>query len=90
MNKLFVFSLFFMVFGCSSNPVVEEARIDVVDGETALAVNENNTALILQSSGLLEEIRSNSAFDSEELELALRNMLSRLVRSSDEAKNEES
>ena len=90
MKKLFVFSLFLMAYGCTTKPIVEEAKVDLLAAENGLDPNQDNTSLIIKNSGLIDEIRSTSAFDSEELELTLRNMLARLVRSADEARNEES
>ncbi len=94
MNKLITFSLFLLICGCSSTPVVEQAQgnlMSLSDGAEVSqeATDQDNIALMIQNSGLVDELRSNSAFDSEELDLALRNMLSRLVRSADEAENEE-
>ena len=88
MNKFIFFSVFLVMYGCSSNPVMEESPLVSISAENETTSNPDDVALMLQNSGLLEEIRSDSAFESEELELALRNMLSRLVRSSDEAKDE--
>ena len=89
MNKLIFFSLILIMYGCSSSPVLDEAPVDLVLAEDSLDVSQDSIATMIQNSGLVDELRSNPAFDSEELELALRNMLSRLVLSADEAKNEE-
>jgi len=89
MNKLIFCSLFLAIYGCSSSPLVEQAEVSLVAPDDSSDVSQDNVALMIQNSGLIDEIRSNSAFDSQELESALRNMLSRLVLTVDEAKTEE-
>ena len=52
MKKMFVFSLFLMVCGCGSKPVVEEAKLDLVAAENGLDPNQDNTSLIIKNISL--------------------------------------
>ena len=87
MNKLIFLGMALLLSGCSSLPESEFSSDAVSDGN-----NENSSqdvsAQIIKDSGLAEQSGSNGALESDELELALRNLLSRLVRSSAEVERE--
>ena len=89
MKNLVFLSLFLMIYGCSSQQLVEAVQVGLVAPENDLDLKQDNTSLVIKNSGLINANDSISAFDSEELELALRNMLSRLVESTDGAKKQE-
>ena len=88
MNKLIVVLVSLMIGGCSTTPVFDELDPDLQIEPTSDESNQDFSAEIIKDSGLFEQPSSIPLFESEELELALRSMLSRLVRSSSELEDE--
>jgi hypothetical protein len=82
MNKVLLFSLSVLLFGCSSQELLPEI-IDEITSPELFEAAPDNMSLVLESSGLVPENVSTSFSESAELEQALKNMLSRLVQSSD-------
>ena len=87
MNKLIILGMALILSGCSTLPESEYNAGTVADGNSENS-SQSVSAEIIKDSGLAEQSGSNGAFESEELELALRNLLSRLVRSSSEVEQE--
>jgi LysM repeat protein len=91
MNKVLLFSLFGLLFGCGSQELMPETLDELASAEVVgqtsspelVEVAPDNMSLVLESSGLVPENVSPSFPESAELELALKNMLSRLVQSAD-------
>lgn len=91
MNKVLLFSFSMLLFGCSSQELMPEINDEIVLTEVVGEItspglvesNPDNMSLVLESSGLVPENVSTSFPQSAELEQALKNMLSRLVQSSD-------
>jgi LysM repeat protein len=91
MNKVLLFSLFGLLFGCGSQELMPETLVELASAEVVgqtsspelVEVAPDNMSLVLESSGLVPENVSPSFPESAELELALKNMLSRLVQSAD-------
>ena len=91
MNKVLLFSLSVLLFGCSSQELMpqimdEIASTEIVGERASPELFEpapDNMSLVLESSGLVPENVSTLFPESAELEVALKNMLSRLVQSSD-------
>ena len=88
MNKLIVVLVSLMIGGCSTIPFFDELDPDLQIEPTSDESNQDFSAEIIKDSGLFEQPSSIPLFESEELELALRSMLSRLVRSSSELEDE--
>jgi LysM repeat protein len=89
MNKVLIFSLSLLLFGCSSQKLMPQIMDEVASTEVAGEImsperaesTPDNMSLVLESSGLVPENASTSFPESTELEQALKNMLSRLVMS---------
>ena len=88
MNKLIVVLVSLMIGGCSTIPFFDELDPDLQIEPISDESNQDFSAEIIKDSGLFEQPSSIPLFESEELELALRSMLSRLVRSSSELEDE--
>ncbi len=88
MSKLIVVFVVLIIGGCSTVPVFDELDSDLEVERTSDESNQDFSVEIIKESGLVEQPSSVPLFESEELELALRSMLSRLVRSSSELEGE--
>jgi Tfp pilus assembly protein FimV len=96
MKKVLTFSLTVLLSGCGSQQLLPErideiASTEVVDEiilQEPVEVSPDNMSLVLESSGLVPENVSTSFPESAELEQALKNMLSRLVQSSEVSSSE--
>jgi Tfp pilus assembly protein FimV len=83
MNKLIVLVVSLMISSCSTNLAFDSAVDPASD-----ARRPSPSAEVIKASGLAGQKSSNLAVQSEELEIALRSMLSRLVRSTGEVGGE--
>ena len=89
MNKVLLFSLSVLLFGCSSQELMPEI-MDEITSDEVVDATPDNMSVVLENSVLISENVPTSVPESAELERALKNMLSRLVRSSDIPPSEES
>lgn len=90
MNKFIFICIVFCTFGCSSVSLEELLKADIVEPETNIDLQQDNTSALIENSGLLEDARAGVAIDSAEVEKTLRKMLARLVRSTDDVSEEQS
>ena len=89
MKKLIGLVVFLMISGCSTNSAFDELNSDNTVAIASEDRGQRVTAEIIKDSGLTDQENSNSPLQSEELEIALRSMLSRLVRSTGEVGSED-